>query len=322
MSGFNEHPGQTNRSAASAFLLVDSADRAQVSELNSLDLIPDFTQPINDFIIQKRQPFVSGYFNRLAVTECRFEYNSPNVNPRNNKLCVSGVTEEVITIPTNFYTPDELATAVQFALTATIPGQTWSVIYDDANQCFSIVSNQAFAIVPQFPPPEAPLYPTLTQLRRSLFYMMGFTKVNEEFEFTQVGNKFPSMCYTRYIDVCSRQLTQYQKVKDNSTRENQTPAVLLRIYLGNYTVDGLGDGGDSAKETWPGCRPCVIQRIMNVPKYSSWSPGQFIDQIDIQLRDDAGNLLYIPYNGDDDNELLGPVQSANQFQMTIHCSES
>jgi hypothetical protein len=75
----------------------------------------------------------------------------------------------------------------------------------------------------------------------------------------------------------------------------------------------------------------VIQRIYNVPKYSSWNPGAFIDQIDIQLRDDAGNLLYIPYTSEltenqidplPGQELLGPTYNANQFQLTCHASET
>jgi len=129
------------------------------------------------------------------------------------------------------------------------------------------------------------------------------------------------MAYTRYIDICSRSLTQYQKVKDNSTRENQTPAVLCRIYIGNYSSEGLGDGGSTATLYYPGCRPAVIQRIFNVPKYASWNPGAFIDQIDIELRDDVGNLLYIP--GDPNrSEELNAVRSNNQFQLTLLASES
>jgi hypothetical protein len=72
----------------------------------------------------------------------------------------------------------------------------------------------------------------------------------------------------------------------------------------------------------------VAQRIWNVPKYSSWSPGQFIDQIDIQLRDDAGNLLYIPYNDfsgeltSKEDAVAAALQNQNSFQLTLHCSES
>jgi hypothetical protein len=363
MSGFNEHPGQTNRSASSAFLLVDSADRLQVSELNSQGVFSatalQTQQPLNNFIIQKRQPFITGFFNRLAVTECRFEFNSPNVNPRNNQIKIAqGVSTYTLTVPTGFYTPVELALELTDILNNTVsvqtqwPGLTWTVTYQNnppGNGLFTIANDgvpaAAGAVFTLYPAE----YPTVAQTLKGLYFMMGFNYANTEAAITagksafypanntQVASMFPSMAYTRYVDVCSRQLTQYQKVKDSSTRENQTPAVLLRIYLGNYTVEGVGEGDASATETWPGCRPCVIQRIMNVPKYSSWSPGQFIDQIDIQLRDDVGNLLYMfspvrlpspntpgtaGYISPQDLELFGAIQTNNTLQMTLHASES
>lgn len=324
MSGLNEHPAETSRAPASAFLLIDSQDRLQRSSLGNQDVGAFLvglqegsnTQPLNDFIIQKRQAFLSGYFTRLAVTEVRFEYNSPNVNPRNNKIVFFDVNsvEHIITIDEGFYTPDELADALQSALTTQIPIQTWTVTFTTNNE-FDITSDDDFQISPYDG------YDTIDQMMRSLFFMMNF---NVLYAFEPLQNHksspFPSMTYTRYIDVCSRALTQYQKVKDNSTRENQTPAVLCRIYLGNYTTEGLGDGDTTSTLYNPGCRPAVIQRIFNVPKYSSWNPGQFIDQIDIQLRDDIGNLLYIA--GVASNEKENALYTNNDFQLTLHASES
>jgi hypothetical protein len=300
--------------------MIDSADRSQTSSLNNaIDdaTLLELTQnqsPLNNFVIQKRQPFLSGYFTRLAVTEVRFEYNSPNVNARNNKLRVldEAATEHEITIPENFYTPDALAAELDTLLTAAIPGQTWNVTYQENS--FQIDSNKDFLLYPY-------IYSTIEQTLAGLFYMMGFnTYVNGVPDTSQAGAIFPSMTYTKYIDVCSRSLTQYQRVKDNSTRENQTPAVLCRIYVGGYSAEGVGDGGATATSIWPGCAPAIIHRIYNVPKYSSWSPGQYIDQIDIQLRDDTGALLYIPGNSGD--EALNAKTTANSFQLTLHASEN
>jgi hypothetical protein len=135
------------------------------------------------------------------------------------------------------------------------------------------------------------------------------------------GQPFPALVYTRYVDICSRNLTNYQKVKDNSTRENQTPAVLCRLYLGNYLTEGMSPNSTAS---WVGSGPTVLQRIYNVPKYASWSPGAFIDQIDIQLRDDVGNLLYIPGLEDDPLEATNFAAFTNScsFQLTLHASES
>ena len=322
MLGLSEHPGETERPQSSAFLLIDSQDRHQVSQLQApfsgvaVIRLANTTQPLNDFTIQKRQPFLSGYFTRIAVTEVRFEFNSPNVNVRNNKFQVVGAAGgfgTTITLIESFYTPEELATEVDAELTAAFPAQTWDVVYQ--NNKFTITSNDNFTIAPFY-------YPTVEQTLSGVFYMMGFnTAINSTLATAHQGAFFPNMCYTRYIDICSRQLTQYQKVKDNSTRENPTPAVLCRLYLGNYCNEGVGAGDSSARSIWPGCAPAVIQRIYNVPKYSSWNPGAFVDQIDIQLRDDAGNLLYIPGN-DVASELQNARNTPQNFQLTLHVTES
>jgi hypothetical protein len=316
----NEHPAETSRQPASAYLFIDSQDRAQISSLGQEQSLTQFlikypVQPLNSFTIQKRQPFLSGYFTRLAVTECRFEFNSPNVNKRNNLIVFfdeNNVAHE-IEVPEAFYTPDELATALQSALTSAIAGQTWTVAF--SGDFFTVNSDADFSIYPAE-------FSTVDQTLKGLFFMMGFdATLTADPDTTQQGSQFPSMTYTRYIDICSRQLTQYQKVKDNSTRENQVPSVLCRLYLGNYTTEGLGDGGSTATLYYPGCRPCVISRIFNVPKYASWNPGAFIDQIDIELRDDIGNLLYIA--GDPNrNEQLNAIRTTNEFQLTLHASES
>jgi hypothetical protein len=316
----NEHPAETSRQPASAFLFIDSSERTQLSSLGQEQSLTSFlttypVQALNQFTIQKRQSFLSGYFTRLAVTEVRFEYNSPNVNKRNNLIVFFDENDDPfeIEVPEAFYTPDELATALQTQLTADIPGQTWTVTF--TGDFFSITSDADFTIYPAE-------FPTLDQTLRGLYFMMGFDRtLTSDANTIQQGSQFPSMAYTRYIDICSRQLTQYQKVKDNSTRENQVPGVLCRIYIGNYTSEGLGDGGSTATLYYPGCRPAVIQRIFNVPKYASWNPGAFIDQIDIELRDDIGNLLYIP--GDPTrSEVINAINSNNQFQLTLLASES
>lgn len=313
---------ETSRPPASAFLLIDSQDRVQVASSTdpSFDVIANpegALQPMNNFTIYKRQPFLTGYFHRLAVTEIRFEFASPNVNLRNNKLVfdISGEpTLITVEIEEGFYTPTQLAAELEAQLLIDAPAYTWNVSF--ANERFEIECDEVFIVSPE-------IYPTVEQTLRSLFYMMNFSSVNNGFDpnnyaLIQQGMFHPPMVYTRYVDICSRTLTNYQKVKDNSTRENQTPAVLARVYLSS---EGNTNGTNNA--SYPGNAGIVINRIYNVPKYSSWSPGQYIDQIDIQLRDDAGNLLYIEYNGvQTEAGLKGALENNNQFQLTLHCSES
>jgi hypothetical protein len=320
MLGSSVEHTETSRAPASAFLLIDSQDRYQTSTVEAFydNWFQSADQPLNDFTIFKRQPFLSGYFHRIAVAEVRFEYCSPNINIRNNKIKFldSAAAEHDIEVPQGFYTPSELADALELELDDAIPGQTWTVSYENSH--FKIVSDEEFQILPfDYDDPQ--------QIVKGLYFMMNWNINNTAPDTSQIAMDFPSLTYTKYIDICSRQLTQYQKVKDNSTRENQTPAVLCRLYLGNYTSEGL-PVSSGQETTWPGARPCVIQRIMNVPKYSMWNPGQFIDQIDIQLRDDAGNLLFIPYNAVGETnagtELGGARTNQCSFQLTLHCSES
>jgi hypothetical protein len=48
---------------------------------------------------------------------------------------------------------------------------------------------------------------------------------------------------------------------------------------------------------------------------SAWSPGSFIDQVDIQLFDDCGELLYYGEPG-------GAQYSNNDYQLTFVVSEN
>lgn len=322
------HPTVPTRPPASAFLLIDSKDRDQRSSLtnpgtvNTPEQAPFWPQPLNDFTIQKRQPFVAGYFHRIGVTEFRMEWVTPNINQRNNKLIVemdNSLTEAVVRVPEGFYTPNELAAALDAALTTAVPGETWNVTYDDGEASFNITTvNNGFTLKPY-------IYPTIEQTKKGLYFMinwaLGTGNGGGGTSKDQSGQPISSLSYTSYIDVCSSGLTQYQDVKDNGTNEGQAPGVLLRVYLGNYTTEGLGDGGTSSETVRPGCRPCVIHRIYNVPKYSKWSPGEYVNKIDIQLRDDTGNLLYVP--GDYLNTGTQFIYAAsNSFQMTVHCSEN
>jgi hypothetical protein len=306
MYGNGQDPGRTQRSPATAYLLVDSFDRHQSAEWNDPTL--PVNQPINNFTISKRQPFLSGFFNRLGLTEVRFPYMIPNINERNNKIEVVDATSAnvVITIPEGYYTPDELATELDNQLTAGITGQTWAVTYEEEEAIFQIVSNGTFTLLPYD-------YGTANRTRKGLFYMMN--GILSSPSTTYVTAPGPSLQYTTYIDICSRALTQFQQVKDNSSRENQAQCVVTRLFLVNYqSNENLGDGGSGAKLSWPGCRPQMVYRDFANPKQSAWQPGQFIDAIDIALYDDAGDLLYYPANSIN--------TTTNDFQLNFLASEN
>ena len=322
--------GTPIRVPASAFLLIDSQDRDQRATSQLANILPQYwPQPLNNFNIQKRQPFVSGYFHRIGTTEVKFEYNTPNINERNNKIEVAvpaGDPSTTITVPPGFYTPVELAAALQQLFQTAFNTHTWIITFESELSAFKITTNGEttdFQLVPFE-------YDTIDRTKRGLYFLMnwgdGSTYWPQSSETEQYGLPEPSMTYTRYIDICSTKLTQYQLVKDNGTRENTTPAVLLRLYIGNYCNEGVGDGDTSAQFDWPGCRPCMIHRLYTTPKYSMWNPGQYIDNIDIELRDDAGELLLVPGDYiqafDDFGDNVQYHFASNEFQLTVHCSET
>ena len=304
--GNGQDPGTTLRVPATAYLMVDSFDRNQGAQYTDTTLVN--IQPLNNFTIQKRQTFISGFFNRIALTEVRFPFASPNINPLNNSIRFydSTATEHVITIPIGFYTPDELAAELDTQLTAAIPGQTWAVTYNEETCNFTVTSNANFSVAPF-------QYPSSARTLKGLFYMMGFTGAVPALTTSTIPG--PNMQYTQYVDICSRALTQFQQVKDNSTRENQAPGIVCRLYLNNFTNECLGDGNTGAKLTWPGCRMAMVHRLFPVPKQSAWHPGQFVDAIDISLYDDAGEPLYYP-------DTAGGKICPCDFQLTFELSEN
>ena len=305
IQGHGQDPGRTIREPSTALLLVDSFDRRQGVSPN--DLANANAQAMNNFTLQKRQPFLSGYFNRLAVTEVRFPFNTPNVNARNSSIDICGVK---VTIDEGFYTPSELAASLQVAVNADVPGQNFQVAYNEALGTFAISASNPFSITPY-------TYPSVAQTLKGLYYMMNFgSALSAVPNTTFQGNPGANIQYTQYVDICSSTLCQFQQVKDSSTRENQSPGVLCRLYLNNFCNENLGDGGTSGKLTWPGCRPQMVHRLFPQPKFASWSPGQFVDQIDIQLLDDIGQPLY--FSDGDPNGVL----STNDFQLTLLASEN
>jgi hypothetical protein len=117
--------------------------------------------------------------------------------------------------------------------------------------------------------------------------------------------------YTAYIDICSDTLTKYQEVKDNMTRRVRNKAgVIARIYTvpfnqKEYTGSDLSEPSGDIK-----AGPYNIDTDYNSPKWIKWNPDEYIYEIDIQMYDQYGELLY-----------WSPINNT-EFDMTILASES
>jgi hypothetical protein len=245
-----------------------------------------------------------------------------------------------------YYTPITLANVVQNQLngdatigTASVNQITWSVgpnINNVAAAGFGIqasstaisVPNMNFTIYPVNPALMtigANGVPTATTVQipnKSLMTLMGFDYVSNWSYWTQYFNqnyisRYAPMTYTTYIDICSDKLTQYQKVRDASSKTNSRGNIVCRLYIADETsttpvLNEFYDGTiiQTINTRIPtGSVPFNIHRQFKCPKHFRWNKEVAIDWIDIKLYDDGGNPLYTPPGGLPD------------FQITFKASE-
>jgi len=112
------------------------------------------------------------------------------------------------------------------------------------------------------------------------------------------------MRFTRWIDVCSLNLTKFQRVKDSTTLPADTyTTTIARLYLtppGNPPVEASTVAGV----------PVIWTVDFQTPKYIKWDVKEVLSNFDLQLRDEFGNLLW------------WSPQFGCEYQFTILASES
>ena len=231
--------GTTIRQPSTANLMVDSADR-------NTDVYPDAA----DFVINKKQSILNGFFTRVGLTEHVLEWSYPNINSdlSNNVLIVNNGTNDFsIVVPSGFYTAKQLLDAVVAAGNALpVTGVTLSVGAPSATQPYaSLDGTAAFSIVGGamasmlFPAISTPIGPS-----------------------TVIPVLDPDLRPFRYLDFVSEKLTYNQDLKDDATNL-QNRNVLTRWYMAFDQPPALDAYG------YPilmGYSAFVIRRIFNPPK--------------------------------------------------------
>lgn len=238
-------PGTTIRPPSTALLGIDSEDRFPdyVAERASTTSSP------YDFTISKPENIMAGFFTRVGVTEVAFPWVIPNVNQKSNRMIcnfsVAGVPgQALITLPIAFYTPRDLAFAVQTAVRA-IPALSGIQFFMDyglsmfqgaasypnaVESAFKYTSTGSPGYLVGFSPlnynvPSYP-YPATT---KQLFDVMGFTTANNTAASSGAGTV--TFCqWSRYVDITCQQLTLNQSLKDAASQ----PIVhdmLARLYV-------------------------------------------------------------------------------------------
>jgi hypothetical protein len=335
MDELRENPGTPFRPPAVAILTIDSRDRVQIDPATGYRI--DTTSPYQ-VLINKQQSVMNGFFTRIAVTEVNMQYNSPNVideGPcKNNTLLIeegnaSGpgtvVDSYTVELLEDFYTPNELAKAIQDKLVADLVFgvNTWSVVYIEQNNNFQISTDDALNIR---------IRPQNIGFNDDLCNLMGFSYPSPQFAERIVGS-YASMIYTPYFDIVSDNLTKKQNVRDNGTSFLTGQNLLARVYL----VPGPGVNilrertdpsppADDADCNILGCRPFSLYREFQSPKQIYWDAQEFINVIDLRLVDYKGRTLYsAPQQG---ATLVTPTLSqtrcgeAANFQLTLQVTET
>lgn len=308
-SGVNS--ATTIRSPSTAILAIDSEDRFENYEVQRGN--PTASSPY-DFTIQKNQSLMNGFFTRIGLTEVVFPWVIPNISIGRDRIVANygpaggPYASSIVTIPTGFYTPAQVAAALQTSLRTATGNVLLTVTYG------SIVTPTVTSIVPNFqvetnngtdiffnPIPNGP-YPfgLIKPTTRQLFDMLGFSYVNAIPDTGQIGGA--TFCQLiKYIDIVCNQLTYNQDLKD-AMSQTVNRDVICRLYLNNDATP-MNVLPNSPTFCPVGCAPFTIYRDFATPKMIQWSPNQPINgSLRFEVFDDSGESLSIypvgPYNGE------------------------
>jgi hypothetical protein len=274
-----------------ANFMVDSADRNLQGVSTSIapsSTSPD-TQAWNDFTISKAQPVLDSFARRIACVEVQMPWAIPNITTYNNTFYASFVVGglKLITVPVGFYTGDELALAVtaSFASLVGIGGPPPTVAYDAGNRTFTIttVGGNDVTIWNGVGAIDYRAYYSQASLLRTL----GFTPNQFGIAIVVSRTGIPTFIrYTNFVDITSTRLNYNSDAKDGTTKQNTIRDYVVRIYIGNDINTYIEDPA--------GTRPFEIHRQICHPKFIRMNPEQFLNSVDFQVRDEFGNLVYVP----------------------------
>jgi hypothetical protein len=292
---YHEKEAMPIRQPAYAELLVDSEDRA-----------PGQT-PAN-FTIYRNQALLYGYFYRLAITQLQLHWDMPTiVSDVNNKFEIvlsPGPGSTLVVIPEGYYTPTTLAAAIQTAIQAAGGAfATFTCAFNDLNGGFIINSGSAAQFTITAPNPTSPSYSLFRNTARSI----GLTSPNYTTPAAIQNLGSPGLLYTRYIDIISRNLTKYQRVKDSDTSATNVKSfIVARIYLSpsNSLIETTSTSGIGSK-------PFTLTIDYNTPKFIKYSPDEALNESDLQVLDEYGDQLY--WDG---------TAAAWEFAFSLYASES
>ena len=297
----------TQRPVSSAILGIDSDDRFATADASRQSTK---TGPYS-FSINKNQSLFNGFFTRLGVTEFTMDWVIPNINEKTRAIVVTydvgaGEVSELIVLPPGFYTPSQLASALQTEIRLLDPLlNTFTMIYGvnavappAKIPIFSYATNNPAVTIGFTPLPvgtSSTVAPpvqvfTVTPTTRQLYDLLGFiASQNTTLRTVAIGGLTFAQS-VRYIDVVCTQLTYNQSLKDNTSAQVNRD-MLARIYINSASTPSNVDPS-SATFCPPGCAPFTLYREFASPKFIQWLPNQPIGgSIQFEVYADDGTNL-------------------------------
>ena len=259
----------TKREPNRAIIYIESIDN-QALQKNVLSMLSSTVRQAGE------NPSTLAYgITRISVNNFGLRFSIPNINPRNNVITffssVSGTTHTV-TLTEGYYTTGSAVITEIVTKLNTVTGAS--------GLTFSFVGNTLF-------PDRFELNSAGGNYRFDLncsAVKKGYTMYSLSHDQTLNNSKLIGpigLFYTTYVDLCSAQLTKYIKLKNCATSLNNN--IVLRIHL---------------------TEPTIYNKILFITESTapdiqfSYNPVEPILSIDFQIRDQYGELLYVPQNAD------------------------
>ena len=201
-------------------------------------------------------------------------------------------TASVTLIP-GFRNPTQLAANLQTSINIGVAASPYGI-----GNFMAVSINSApygrfiFAAPPDytfiFLPPTAENSTTST-IQNAAYGTIGINSTNiRNFSQVQISGP-PTMCFTRWIDICSSSLTKFQRVKDATTLpSNSHMMTLARVYM---TPPNQSQNSTFGAGPLNGL-PYNLTVDFGTVKWCKWSREEVISNFDIQVRDEYGQLLY------------------------------
>jgi hypothetical protein len=269
--------GTPIRFPSTANLYIDSLDRDTDVPVDGDGFLTRTAQSSTNFLINRPQNILTGFFTRLALNEVVLDWGVPNIiSGVNNEFIVrSGVTNTSVLLDTGFYTVAECVTAITAALNTALGVGTYSLVANTRGVALTKTTG-SFAIIST---------PLALQLNCLVSSSGGLWTFGTSFTFFS-----PVLLNQKYIDIVSPQLTYNQDLKDASTA-TYVRDVIYRWYFG-WDGETLYDTYDYP--ILQGYRAFLQRRSIAFPKQIKWDNIQPIGQISFQVYDDAGDILNVP----------------------------